>query len=121
MFSATQEQPSPPPNKKVKVMMKKFQNLVVVLCFVQAEKSENSENTFNIESINKSENSAKSSIVIKPRHLKYPVLINMEKKLDMILSKISKLNCKLPDEVKPHSQANERPKSYRHSNKLTNQ
>ena len=71
--------------------------------FVQAE---NNENTLNIESINKSENSAKSSIVIKPRHLKYPVLINMEKKLDMILSKISKLNSKLPDEIKPHSQAN---------------
>lgn len=74
--------------------------------FVQAEKRENNENTLNIESINKSENSAKSSIVIKPRHLKYPVLINMEKKLYMILSKISKLNSKLPDEIKPHSQAN---------------
>ena len=74
--------------------------------FVQAEKRENNENTLNIESISKSENLAKSSIVIKPRHLKYPVLINMEKKLDMILSKISKLNSKLPDEIKPHSQAN---------------
>lgn len=74
--------------------------------FVQAEKRENNENTLNIESISKSENLAKSSIVIKPRHLKYPVLINMEKKLYMILSKISKLNSKLPDEIKPHSQAN---------------
>ena len=39
----------------------------------------------------------------------------------MILSKISKLNSKLPDEIKPQKQANELPKSDKHSDNLINQ
>ena len=66
----------------------------------------NSANTLNIVSISKSENSAKSSIVI--------ALLTEEssagengKKLDMILNEIWKLNSKLPDKIKPRKQANE--------------
>ena len=43
------------------------------------------------------------------------------KNLDMILSKISKLNSNLPNEIKSCKQANELPKSDKHPDKLINQ
>ena len=43
------------------------------------------------------------------------------RKLDMILSEISKLNSKLSEKIKPRKQGNELPKSDEHSVKLINQ
>ena len=43
------------------------------------------------------------------------------KKLDMILSQISKLNSKFSDEVEPREEANELPKSEKHSDKFISQ
>ena len=76
---------------------------------VQAEEKANSANTLNIESDSKSESLAKSSIVIASSTEKSSANEN-GKKLDLKLSEISKLDSKLPDEIKPHKQANEHPK-----------
>ena len=72
---------------------------------VQAEESADSANTLNIESISKSENSAKLSIMIALSTETSSVDEN-RKKLDMILSQISKLSAKLPDKIKLRKQAN---------------
>ena len=79
-----------------------------------------SANTLNIESISKTENSTKSSIVTASSYQK-PSADENGRKFDMILSKISKLNSKLSKKIKPRKQANEVPKSDEHSNKLINQ
>ena len=77
----------------------------------------NSANTLNIESISKTENSTKSSIVIASLYQK-PSADENGRKFDMILSKISKLNSKLSKKITPRKQANELPKSDEHSDKL---
>ena len=77
-------------------------------------------NTLNIESISKNENSTKSSIVIASSSETSSANEN-GRKLDMILSEISKLNSKLSEKIKPRKQANELPKSDEHSDKLINQ
>ena len=64
------------------------------------EESANSANTLNIQSISKSDNSAKLSIVIASSSETSSADAN-GKKLDMILSELSKLNSKLSDEIKP--------------------
>ena len=84
------------------------------------KKSANSDNTLNIESVSKTENSTKSSIVIASSYEK-PSADENGRKLDMILNEISKLNSKLSKKIKPRKQANEVPKSDEHSNKLINQ
>ena len=66
---------------------------------VQLEESANSANTLNIQSISKSENSAKSSVVIASSSETSSPDEN-GKKLDMILSEISMLNSKLSNEIK---------------------
>ena len=76
-----------------------------------------SANTLNIESISKTENSTKSSIVTASSYQK-PSADENGRKFDMILSKISKLNSKLSKKIKPRKQANEVPKSDEHSDKL---
>ena len=63
-----------------------------------------------LESVSKSENLAKTSIVIASS-TETPSANKNGKKLDMILKEISKLNSRLPDKVKFRKQANERPKS----------
>ena len=77
-------------------------------------------NTLNTESISKSENSTKLSIVIASSSETSSAGEN-GRKLDMILSEISKLNSKLSEKIKPRKQANELPKSDEHSDKLINQ
>ena len=62
------------------------------------------------ESVSKSENLAKTSIVIASSS-ETPNANENGKKLGMILKEISKLNSRLPDEVKRRKQANDRPKS----------
>ena len=84
------------------------------------EESANSANTLNIQSISKSENSAKSSVVIASSSETSSPDEN-GKKLDMILSEISMLNSKLSNEIKPRKQANKLPKSDEHSDTLINQ
>ena len=84
------------------------------------EESANNANTLNIQSISKSENSAKSSIVIASSSETSSANENW-KKLDMILSEKSKLNSKLSNEIKPRKQANELPKLDEHSDKLISQ
>ena len=74
----------------------------------------NSANTLNIESISKTENSTKSSIVIASSYEK-PRADENRRKLDMILNEISKLYSKLSKKIKPHKQANKVPKSDEHS------
>ena len=63
-----------------------------------------------LESVSKSENSVKSSVVIASSDETLTAKEN-GKKLDKILKKISKLNFRLLDVVKLHKQANELPKS----------
>ena len=63
-----------------------------------------------LASVSKSENSAKSSIVIVSLTERSSAKEN-GKKLDMILKGISNLNSRLPNEVKLRKQANELPKS----------
>ena len=77
-------------------------------------------NTLNIESISESENSTKSSIVIASSSETSSADRN-GRKLDMILSEISKFNSKLSQMIKPRNQANEFSKSDEHSDKLINQ
>ena len=84
------------------------------------KKSANGDNTLNIESISKTENSTKSSIVITSSYEK-PSADENRRKLDMILNEISKLNSKLPKKIKSRKQANEVPKSDEHFNKPINQ
>ena len=76
--------------------------------------------TFNIQSISKRENSAKSSIAIASSSETASADEN-GRKLDMILSKISKLNYKLSEKIKPRKQANELPESDEYSHKPINQ
>ena len=61
-------------------------------------------------SVNKSENSAKSSIVIASSTETASAKEN-RKNLDKILKEVSKLNSRFPNEVKLHKQVIERPKS----------
>ena len=63
-----------------------------------------------LASISKSENSAKSSIVIASSTETASAKEN-RKNLDKILKEISKLNSRFPNEVKLHEQVNEFPKS----------
>ena len=63
-----------------------------------------------LASISKSENSAKSSIVIASSTETASAKEN-RKNLDKILKEISKLNSRFPNEVKLHEQVNELPKS----------
>ena len=113
-FSTTQEEPQ----KKVKG--DNGENLNSSYSAVQLEESTNSVNTLNIESLSKSENSTKSLIVIASSSETSNADEN-GRKLDMILSEISKLNSKLSEKIKPWKEANEPPKSDKHSDKLINQ
>ena len=63
-----------------------------------------------LESVSKSENSAKSSVVIASSVETLTAKENA-KKLNKILKKISKLNLRLLDVAKLHKQANKLPKS----------
>ena len=63
-----------------------------------------------LASISKSENSAKSSIVIASSTETASAKEN-RKNLDKILKEISILNSRFPNEVKLHEQVNELPKS----------
>ena len=87
---------------------------------VQLEESASNANTLNIESISKSENSVKSSIVIASSS-EISSADENERKLDTILSEISKLNSKLSEKINPRKQANELTKSGEYSDKLINQ
>ena len=66
---------------------------------IQLEESANSVNTLNIKSISKSENPTKPSIVIASSS-ETSSANNNGRNLDMILSKISKLNSKLSQKDK---------------------
>ena len=78
----------------------KGENLDFSCSVVQVEESANSANTLNIQPISKSDNSAKSSLVIASSSETSSADAN-GKKLDKILSEISKLDSKLSDEIKP--------------------
>ena len=110
-FSTTQEEPQ----KKAK--SDNGENLSSSYSAVQLEESTNSVNTLNIESISKSENSAKSIASSSETSS----ADENGRKLNMILSEMSKLNSKLSEKRKPCKQANELPKSDEHSDKLINQ
>ena len=114
-FSTTQEEPI-----KEKAKSDNGENLNSSYCAVQLEESAKSVNTLNIESISKNENSTKSSIAIASLSETSSADGN-GRKLDMILSQISKLNSKLFQKIKPRNQANEFSKSDEHSDKLINQ
>ena len=77
-------------------------------------------NTLNIESISKSEDLTKSSIVIASSAETSSADEN-GRKFDVILREISKLNSKLSEKMKPRKQANELPKSDKYSDKFINQ
>ena len=113
-FSTTQEEPP----KKAK--SDNGENLISSYSAVQLEVSTNSANTLNIESISKSENSTKLLIVIVSSSETSSADEN-GRKLDMILSEISKLNSKILEKIKPRKQAYELPKSDEHSDKLISQ
>ena len=76
------------------------ENLDSSCSIIQPEESANSANTLNIESISKRENLTKSSIVIASSSETSSAGKN-GRKLDMILSEISKLNSKLSEKTKP--------------------
>ena len=77
-------------------------------------------NTLNIESVSKSGNSTKLSIVIASSSETSSADEN-GRKLDMILSEILKLNSKFSEKIKLRKRANELPNSDEHSDKLINQ
>ena len=114
-FSTTQEE-----HIKEKAKSDNGENLNSSYSTVQLEESAKGVNTLNIESISKSENSTKSSIVIASSSETSSAHGN-EGNLDMILSKISKFNSKLSEKIRPRNQANEFSKSDEHSDKLINQ
>ena len=94
IFSTTQQEPP----KKGK--SNNGENLDSSCSVVQLEGNANSANTLNIESISKRENSTKSSIVIASSSETSSADKN-GRKLNMILSEISKLNSKLSEKTKP--------------------
>ena len=110
-FGTTQEEPQ----KKAK--SDNGENQSSTYSPVQVEESANSVNTLNIESISKSENSTKSVASSSETSS----ADENRRKLDMVLSEMSKLNSKLSEKIKPRKQANELPKSDEHSDKLINQ
>ena len=95
-FSTTQEEPQ----KKAK--SDNGENLGSSYSAVQLEESASSVNTLNIESISKSENSTKSIALSSETSS----ADENGRKLDMILSEMSKLNSKLSEKIKPRKQAN---------------
>ena len=97
-FSTTQEEP-PKKDKR-----DNGENLDCSCSVVQLEKNKNSVNTLNIQSISKSENSTKSSIVIASSSETSSANDN-GRKLNLILREISKLNSKLSEKIKPGKQA----------------